>query len=58
MNNILEKTMLKFSTSQKMQNENLRTDFINKVKKYLSIKLEERDVVAIHRLPSMDHSQW
>jgi len=36
----------------KKQNENLRTECINKAKKDINIKLEERDVVAIHCLPS------
>ena len=34
------------------EKQNLRQDFINLVKRDLNVTLEERDVVAIHRLPA------
>lgn len=46
------KNNVKVFNFPKKQNENLRTEFISKVNKDLNVKLEERDVVAIHRLPS------
>ncbi|VDH91542.1 Hypothetical predicted protein [Mytilus galloprovincialis] len=34
------------------ERQDLRADFISKVKRDMNVELEERDVVAIHRIPS------
>lgn len=46
------KTNIKVHNFPQKERQNLRKDFIEIVKKDLNVQLEERDVVAIHRLPS------
>lgn len=46
------KNNIKVFNFPRKEKQNLRQDFINTVKKDLKVELEERDVVAIHRIPS------
>ena len=46
------KINIKVFNFPRREKQNLRQDFINMVKTDLKITLEERDVVAIHRLPA------
>ena len=46
------KNNVKVMNFPRRDQQDLRSDFIHKVKKDLNVELHERDVVAIHRLPS------
>jgi hypothetical protein len=46
------KNNIKVFNFHRREKQNLRQDFINLVKGDLNVTLEERDVVAIHRLPA------
>ena len=46
------KNNIKVFNFPRREKQNLRQDFINLVKRDLNVTLEERDVVAIHRLPA------
>ena len=46
------KNNIKVLNLPRREKQDLRKDFINIVKKDLKVNLEERDVVAIHRIPS------
>ena len=46
------KNNIKVFNFPRREKQNLRQDFINLVKGDLNVTLEERDVVAIHRLPA------
>jgi hypothetical protein len=48
----LRKNSIKVFNFPRREKQNLRQDFINLVKRDLNVILEERDVVAIHRLPA------
>ncbi|VDI22340.1 Hypothetical predicted protein, partial [Mytilus galloprovincialis] len=49
----LGKNNIKVFNFPRRDRQNLRKDFIEMVKKDLDVSLEERDVVAIHRLPAV-----
>ncbi|XP_071149410.1 uncharacterized protein [Mytilus edulis] len=46
------KNNIKVMNFPRREDQNLRSDFIETVRRDLNVHLEERDVVAIHRLPS------
>ena len=46
------KNNIKVMNFPRKEKQNLRADFIATVKKDLNVELEDRDVVAIHRIPS------
>jgi hypothetical protein len=48
----LRKNNIKVFNFARREKQNLRQDFIDLVKRDLNVTLEERDVVAIHRLPA------
>ena len=49
------KNNIKVFNFPRKEKQNLRQDFIKTVKDDLKVELEERDVVAIHRIPSKQH---